>query len=250
VKNDKQIYPKICTTPLGSRDLQYILTRSSRKTVGIAIERNGLVKVTSPLRVSESYINDLLQKKANWIIKKLENIETRVSKANKARGFEEGEFFSYLGKEYKLILVRSSDLKKPTVSLEDEELIITIPNDFQAQRLKEVLKIWYIKRFKLVIEDRIKYYSSIIGVFPQKITIKEQKTRWGSCSAKGNINLNWKLIMAPLEVLDYVVIHELCHMKQMNHSKEFWKLVELVFPMYKRCRVWLKENGDLLCIEG
>lgn len=249
MKNDKQYNPKACSILLGNRELQYILTRSSRKTVGIAIEKNGSVKVTSPFRVSESYINQLMQEKATWILKKLSNIETRVAKANKAKVFEDGESYSYLGKEYKLKLVRSSDLRKPTVILEDESLVTTLPNSFEDQKIKDILKLWYIKQFKLVIEDRIKYYSSIIGVFPQKITIREQKTRWGSCSAKGNINLNWKLIMAPLEVLDYVVIHELCHMKEMNHGKKFWSLVENVFPQHKKYRTWLKDNGDLLSIE-
>lgn len=249
MKNDKQNNPKVCTIPLGNKELQYILTRSSRKTVGIAIEKNGLVKVTSPIRVSETYINELLQKKSSWILKKLSDIETRASKANKAKVFEEGEFYSYLGKEYKLKLVKNSDLKKPTVRLENENLIITLPNNFEAEKIKDILKLWYVKQFKHVIEDRIKYYSSIIGVFPQKITIREQKTRWGSCSAKGNINLNWKLIMAPLEVLEYVVIHELCHMKEMNHSKKFWNLVENIFPQHKKYRAWLKDNGDNLGIE-
>lgn len=248
MKKDKQQNSKVCSILLGKTELQYVLTRSSRKTIGITIEKDGIVKVTSPFRVSDSYINQLLQDKALWILKKLATIETRAAKTNKAKVFEDGEHFSYLGKEYNLKLTESMNLKRPTVRLGDENLVITVPNSFESEKIKNILRLWYIEQFKLVIEDRVKHYSSIIGVFPEKITIREQKTRWGSCSTKGNINLNWKLIMAPMEVLDYVVIHELCHMREMNHSKEFWKLVEYVFPQYKKCRAWLKDNGDLLSI--
>lgn len=249
MEKDKQHNQKICSILIGDKELKYILIRSSRKTIGIAIEKNGLVKVTSPFRVSEDYINQLLQQKAPWIFKKLVDIETRVDKTNKPKVFEEGESFSYLGKELKLKLFRSSTLKNPTVRRDGENLVIALPNNCEVEKLKHALKQWYVAQFKLVTVERVKYYSEIIGVAPQRITIREQKTRWGSCSARGNINLNWKLIMASMEVLDYVVIHELCHMKQMNHSKEFWKLVEGVFPQHKSCRDWLKENGDLLNIE-
>jgi len=249
VENDRQHNQKSCSILIGDKELKYILTRSSRKTIGITIEKNGLVKVTSPLRVSESYIKQLLQKKSAWILKKLVELETRVAKINKAKLFEEGESFNYLGKEFKLKLFRSSNLKKPTIRLVGENLELALPKSFEPEKIMNALKLWYIEQFKLIIEERVKHYSAIIGVLPQKITIREQKTRWGSCSARGNINLNWKLIMASLEVLDYVVIHELCHMREMNHSKEFWKLVEGVFPQYKKCRVWLKENGDFLSIE-
>jgi predicted metal-dependent hydrolase len=249
VENDRKYNQKVCSILIGDKELKYILTRSSRRTVGIAIEKSGLVKVSSPAKVSESYINQLLLKKSAWILKKLVELETREAKSNKPKVFEEGESFSYLGKEFKLKLYRSSTLKKPIVKLDGDNILIRLPINFEAENIKKALKLWYIEKFKLIIEERVKHYSEIIGVHPQKITIREQKTRWGSCSGRGNINFNWKLIMASLEVLDYVVIHELCHMREMNHSEKFWKLVEGIFPQYKKCRVWLKEKGDQLSIE-
>lgn len=95
-----------------------------------------------------------------------------------------------------------------------------------------------------VIPERVEYFAKVIGVTYGKITIRNQKTRWGSCSSKGNLNFNCLLMLAPSEVLDYVVVHELCHRKQMNHSKAFWSEVEKVFPDYKEARKWLKEDGS------
>ena len=95
-----------------------------------------------------------------------------------------------------------------------------------------------------VIQTRVEYFARVIGVTYGKITIRNQKTRWGSCSSKGNLNFNCLLMLAPPEVLDYVVVHELCHRKQMNHSKAFWSEVEKVLPDYKEARKWLKEEGS------
>lgn len=95
-----------------------------------------------------------------------------------------------------------------------------------------------------VIPERVEYFAKVIGVTYGKITIRNQKTRWGSCSSKGNLNFNCLLMLAPPEVLDYVVVHELCHRKQMNHSKAFWLEVEKVLPDYKEARKWLKEDGS------
>ena len=95
-----------------------------------------------------------------------------------------------------------------------------------------------------IIPTRVEYFARIIGVTYGNITIRNQKTRWGSCSSKGNLNFNCLLMLAPPEVLDYVVVHELCHRKQMNHSKAFWSEVEKVFPDYKEARKWLKEEGS------
>ena len=96
------------------------------------------------------------------------------------------------------------------------------------------------------IPERVKRYAPLIGVTPGTITIRRQKTRWGSCSSKGNLNFNCLLMLCPEEIRDYVVVHELCHRKELNHSVRFWAEVEKVFPDYRRCRKWLKDNGSVL----
>lgn len=240
---------KIFNIQVGEKELKYIVTRTNRKTIGITIDKSGLVKVTSPYRVSESYINELLLKKSSWIQKKITELESIATKASSPKMFNNGETFLYLGKVFELKMCRNSNSKKANVKLDGKNILIDLPISFDADSIKKTLKLWYVEQFRHIATERINYYSSKIGVFPKKVTIREQKTRWGSCSSKGNINLNWKLIMASLEVLDYVIVHELCHMIAMNHSEEFWKLVGVYSPQYKNYRAWLRHNGEMLSLE-
>lgn len=105
-----------------------------------------------------------------------------------------------------------------------------------------------VKNAKEIIPVRTRHYARMMGVTYGRIAIRRQRTRWGSCSSKGNLNFNCLLILTPPEVMDYVIVHELCHLIEMNHSKEFWKGVEEIIPNYKEYRKWLKENGgELIC---
>jgi predicted metal-dependent hydrolase len=115
--------------------------------------------------------------------------------------------------------------------------------------INEAFGGWFNKKAEEIFGERLKYYCGIVGVKYHRFCIKAQKTRWGSCSSKGNLNFNWRLIMAPEWVLDYVVVHELSHLKHMNHSKEFWDTVAAYFPEYKKAVVWLKENGGTLKLQ-
>ncbi|MBO0562170.1 M48 family peptidase, partial [Clostridium botulinum] len=123
-----------------------------------------------------------------------------------------------------------------------------ILKDKREAIIKDNLEKFYKEQAINVLKERTDYYSNILKVAPKNIVIKNQKTLWGSCSSKGNINYNYKIVMAPLEILDYIVVHELCHLVHMNHSKDFWDLVEIVIPDWKKRRNWLKENGYKLKI--
>lgn len=113
---------------------------------------------------------------------------------------------------------------------------------------RQALEARYRQAAKEYFPARVSYYEKIIGVTHNVIHIRDQKTRWGSCSSKGNLNFNWRLMLAPPRVLDYVVVHELCHRKEMNHSKAFWNAVETVLPDYKELRKWLRDNGNTLSL--
>lgn len=233
---------------VGDKELKYKLTRSNRKTIGITIEKDGFIKVTSPYSVSINYINQLLIEKSSWIQKKIYEIESRKSNEKVPKLYQDGEVFLYLGTEYKLKINRNYTLKKPYVKLEARSILIDAPSSSTSEEVKKAIRLWYIQQFKQISSERIKLYSKSIDVFPKKVVIKEQKTRWGSCSSRGNINLNWKLIMSPIEILDYVIIHELCHLIEMNHSRKFWNAVVNFCPQYKNCRAWLKQNGNMLSL--
>ena len=222
----------------------YELKRTKRKTIGIKITTEGAVIVMAPSYVSEREIKKVLKTKENWVEKK--KIEIKKAKEQMAGdlAFLKERLF-YLGQLYQVDVVLEPEFLKPSVGLYGEKIYIMVPS-FEEKEMKMMLEQWYRMEAKKIIVDRVALYQEQIGVLVNQIRIKEQKTRWGSASSKGNLNFNWKLVMAPLEVLDYVVIHELCHLKETNHSSAFWKLVKQYDPDYKEHRNWLKEKGILL----
>jgi len=228
--------------------IAYTVVKTKRKTIGITINVDGKVKVSVPLHTSEKVIREAVQKKASWINKKL--IELKGRNSNLAcRQFTSGEKLLYLGKEYVLkVIERESGT--PEVLIQDNSMTVYISYDVseksKGQAIREALIQWYRQRFAEIAIARIEKYSAQLQVTPCRVVIKNQKTRWGSCSIKGNINLNWRLIMAPLHVIDYVVVHEMCHLKVMNHSNDFWNLVGSIQPNYADSREWLKANGNKL----
>jgi len=228
----------------------YTLTKSKRKTIGIKIDKNGEVKVSAPLRLGKKQIEEVIREKSDWIISKL-NIVREMNSNIVPREFVSGEKLLYLGKEYTLKIV-DRDLARSEVFLQNDTISVyisaSLTEEARKQKIKETLIKWYRQCFSEVVNDRIEKYSLKLNATPCNVAIKDQRTRWGSCSVKGNINLNWRLVMAPIDIIDYVVVHELCHLKIMNHSKDFWLLVESVLPCYKEKRKWLKTYGYKLAI--
>lgn len=180
--------------------------RSNRRTVSISITREGKVLVRAPYHLSTWQLRKLLEEKEKWIEKHMQKLSERGNTFNT-----------------------------------DGEIV-----DDEREKLTEEEQKLYIKEARKLFTERTNHYAPIVGVTYNRIAIKSQKTRWGSCSSKGNLNFNYLLYFAPLEILDYVVVHELCHRKEMNHSKAFWALVEKVIPDYKERRKWLREHGKEL----
>lgn len=230
--------------------IEYELKRTKRKTIGIKITLEGAVIVTAPSHLSDRVIKRIVKEKEPWILKKQEGIRQASEKLAGNMAFLK-ERLLYLGSPYPIDIVMEPEFYQMTVGLYGEKIYI-MARIFDEMEMKQALEVWYRNEAKKIIADRVTLYQNKIGVQVQTIRIKAQKTRWGSASTKGNLNFNWKLIMAPVEVIDYVVIHELCHLKEMNHSKRFWDLVKQYDPQYQEHRRWLKENGDLLeaCIQN
>lgn len=230
--------------------IYYTLLKTKRKTIGIIIDRNGEVRVHAPFHASKKQIYEVVRKKADWIERKVNEIKARNSKLI-CRQFVSGEKILYLGKEY-ILQVVEKDSGRSDVIVQEGTVIVYISSrlsdESRKQTIKEALIKWYKQHFSEIVKERLENYSLQLKAAPIKVVIKNQKTMWGSCSKKGNINLNWKLVMAPVEIIDYVIVHELCHLKVMNHSKDFWNLVASVLPNCEKSRKWLKANGYMLAI--
>lgn len=248
MKNFKRSAETASSIVLENRRLEYLLKRSSRKTISISVKRDGQVTVSCPLKVSQDYINQLLIKKAGWIFTKVDEVGKNTAGAP-VRTFSEGDILYFLGNAFKLKIIISNSVKKSEVRLEQDFFVLETPEIPDREAVKTAIRNWYIAQARKLLEERIRIYSKNMGVNPKKLSIREQRTRWGSCSTKGNLNMNWRLVMAPLEVLDYVVVHELSHLIEMNHSQNFWRIVEGVTPGYKVYRKWLKDNGSKLSVE-
>jgi predicted metal-dependent hydrolase len=216
----------------------HTLIRSRRRTICLTITENAQVVVKAPFWITARYIEDFMNKKQNWIIKKLEAIKERPKA--KIKEYENGEEFLYLGKVYNLRIVPS----RIPVKLKDELEIST--NVWPKH--KEAVKIWYQEEAAKIIGDRCAYFSEIMDCEPVSIRISNATRRWGSCSARGKLNFSWRLVMAPIEILDYVVVHELAHLHELNHSRRFWAKVKSVLPDYKEKQKWLRKNEPLLSL--
>jgi len=211
------------------------IIRSSRKSLSIAVTNDGEVVVRTPRFLSEETIYGMVKSKSAWIKRKKAEAESRKVPPHK---FLQGEQFLFLGRSYPLLLV---DRVGISVDLADNLVISCVKKDIKA-----LLIHWYRSRAEEEIGKRCLFYSEIIRLKPGAVKISGAMKRWGSCSSRGSLNFAWRLVMAPVEVIDYVVVHELVHLEEMNHSWRFWKKVASVMPDYERRRRWLSENGNRL----
>lgn len=218
------------------KDITYSLTTSDRKTLSIYIERDGQVTVLAPQDFTPQQIKDVLEQKRGWIYKSLAEWEdlnaTRVK-----REYVNGEGFLYMGRTYRLQIVEQQDkpllLKNGYFNLRRQSL----------PKADDVFKEFYRQKGNVKLRERVSYYQGKLGVKASEIRILELKNRWASCSDKGNLNFHWKCMMAPLTVLDYVVVHELVHLKYKNHTTAFWNEIDKLIPDYQERKQWLKING-------
>lgn len=199
------------------------------------------IQISAPARLAVSELKTMVSTKAAWIIKQAAKLEL-LSTAAVNSAITEGSQVLYLGNPYTIALKQANI---PDVYCYNKIIVISYPLD-GAKTADAVLKDWYIKAAAAIFREKTSFWAPRLGVNPQRITIKDQKTRWGSCSSKGNIAYNWRVVMAAPAVLDYLVVHELSHLLVPNHSKNFWRLVETTLPEYKIHRKWLKDNGRLL----
>lgn len=220
-----------------------IIKSTRRKTMALKVSAKGVfihIPKTLPLTIAKNFVT----KKTAWIQKKLHQQSLRQSTEPK---FIDGESLLFLGESYQLRLIQQNTA--PTVIKNQHMLELHGRiNRLSKTGLRSAIIHWYKKQAQQYLNTRTALLANKTGLSARSITIKTYKARWGSCSIKGDIFYNWQLMQTPADIIDYVIVHELCHLRQHNHSPLFWQLVEQHYPNYKTARTWLKNNGYTLNI--
>lgn len=217
------------------------IIRTKRKTIALIINDEAQLIIRAPIKASTKYIEKVVYEKRNWIKNKQELIKRR-NKNYMPKKYIDGEGFLILGENYSLKII--SDSIKDII-FDGKQLLFPRSYLFNAER--HMLN-WYKRQSKELINKRVKYFSNLLNIKYNAVKITDARKRWGSCSAKGNLNFSWRIYMAPIIVLDYVVVHELMHVLFHNHSKEYWDKVRTVMPDYKKHKQWLNDNQKVMNI--
>jgi predicted metal-dependent hydrolase len=219
-------------------NIEYEVRRSNnRKKLTINIERDRSIVVLAPNNTSDEKIKQVIDSKKQWIYEKLQHPQKFAPKPQ-APGKEiiNGESLYYLGSQYQVELVENSKGLKF-----DNKFLFPVQD--KEKNLK-LLRKWYINSAKDMIIPRTIKFAKDLGVKPETIKIVDNKYRWGSCTTKNNINISWRLMQAPIFVVDYIIVHELAHLIEGNHTPVFWNIVKSQIPKMERAKLWLKENGQ------
>jgi hypothetical protein len=213
------------------------IIRSKRKTLALIVKPDGSLVVRVPLRTSERTIQEFIEKNTGWAEKK--RAEALATLPPAPRQYASGELFMYLGNVYPLEIVKAQ--REPLLLQESFKLAQSAQNN-----ARHAFECWYREQAKRIVQDRVDFYACRYDFRYKKIGITAARTRWGSCSSDGALNFSWRLILAPIEAVDYVVVHELVHTSIHDHSKRFWKKVAEILPDYQERRKWLRRNGQTL----
>ncbi|TAL94936.1 MAG: M48 family peptidase [Paraburkholderia sp.] len=231
---------KLRSLTLGSQTLHYLLKRSARRSIGFAIDSTGLM-ITAPRWVTLADIETAITEKQRWIFTKLNEWQNRVEqRALPQVDWKDGAQVPYLGKPISVTLAAS----RGTLAFDARgaALLLPLPQHADPQQIKDRVQGWLQSEAKRIFGERLAIYAEKLGVDYRAYALSSAATRWGSCSSDGRIRLNWRLIHFPLSIIDYVVAHELAHLREMNHSPRFWETVESIFPEFREARQTLKHH--------
>jgi predicted metal-dependent hydrolase len=218
-------------------DFEQTIVRSNRRSICLEIRDNASLLVRAPFSLSPEIIGSFIRQKQGWIERKLEHARRKKVVSKK---FENNEEFYYLGKPCILNII--SQGRVPLELLEQDGIKVFHFSKEYLSHARKIFTGWYKEQAKNIIRQRVVFFSLSNRLDYSRITLRDAATCWGSCGRNNSLNFNWRLIMAPLEVLDYVVVHELAHTRHKNHSRVFWESVENILPDYKIRRKWLKDN--------
>lgn len=213
------------------------IERSNRRTLSLTVLKDGNIIVKAPISMKESDINRFVESKQNWIREKLAIVKSTNNKFEQIINYRK---FLLYANEYSVLM---GDVKKVEVN---DKFQIIVPKKTEPDKVLKTLKNWYKKVAKNILSDRLEFIENRVKLKSSMFRICDAKGKWGSCNSKGVVSLNWRMIMLPPRVIDYVIVHELCHLVEMNHSKNFWGLVSKFLPNYTELKKQIKEYGFLL----
>ena len=221
--------------------IEYTLRRSTRRSIGFTIEDDGL-RVTAPRWVTIAEIEDGIRSKQRWIIRKLHEKQKQIAQQQAPLKLCDGAPISFLGKSLTLRLCASG---KRDVSLDEDSGTVTValPPDTSEEQLKKRVVKWLQNEAYRLYSQRLPYYAEKLDVTYDSFALSSANTQWGSCTVGGRIRLNWRMIHLPLHLIDYVIAHELSHLREMNHSPRFWATVKIAFPEYMNARKILRDHS-------
>lgn len=223
---------------LSDRIVPYTIKRRRRRSLSLNIDHRGL-RVLGPMRTTLREVEELIQTHEDWVLRKLD--EWREERFHRDWSVLGEEPLPYMGAPLPLV-TRRHTLRKPLLALEDSQLILATHDPLDTAANHRALVLWLRERAMLCFEERVGLYAEQLGVPMPTLALTQAKTRWGSCNNRGQIRLNWRLIHLPLTLIDYVVAHELAHLKEMNHGPRFWALVETMYPDWRGAKQALRAH--------
>lgn len=226
--------------------MQYQLIKSKRKTIAISFDRGGNLVVKAPWFVSDREVERFVQSKEEWILATAKRLAMQEKKKEAVRlQLVNGDQLPFLNEHLTLSVFREES-SRCRVKKAGDRLLLFVPYEADYEIRRMAIEKWYRKMAAQWIRERAMLYAGMMQVSFSEIHIKDQRSRWGSCSGLSNLNFSFRLMLAPEAVAKYVVIHELCHLRYMDHSQNFWQMVEAFCPDYKVRKKWLAEHGNEL----
>ncbi|WFD11957.1 M48 family metallopeptidase [Tepidibacter hydrothermalis] len=227
------------------QEINILIEYRKRKSISIKIDYDLKIRVLAPKEANQDQVMNIVESKLDLISKKLNEIR-KLSQEQQVKTKNDTQIL-YMGKKYFIKIVLDKNLEKSNISIQNNDIVINTQNDEQEQ-VKNIIKKYLKKQCLKQVKKRVSYYQSDFKSKPKSIKVVESNKFWGLCNSNRDIQFNWRLIMAPIEVIDYVIIHEMSHMAHMNHSKSFWKMVAKIMPDYKKQVEWIGINGRYMNI--
>jgi predicted metal-dependent hydrolase len=236
---------------IGNTKVEYeLITSDRKKTIELVIDFNKGFTVKAPKEMTKKEIIKNLNRKEKWIINNLDRMSD-ILKNDTTKEFVSGEKFLLRGRRYALKVLKSKK-QLPSLEFKKSKFLAVVPSQFTEDQYGSLLRPLFIQFYKQkaeqIINERIKKYLEYFKTEPKNIIVTELKNKWGSCSKNNQLRYNWRIVLANTSVIDYILIHELCHMVQKNHSDKYWKEVKRILPNYEKSKSWLRTNNNLIKI--